>query len=197
MAELKNTIAGRIGYALPGLVLTVSLIIAGCTSMQSPQEKSSEKVSEKSSSGGSQEEKVLRNAFKAIQNNDYATYRRTAITTADIMIKRMGLSPLKAKQSYVGGVLKPEELKQQREEFRWAVEGGDGWIDFEDAEFRGAGTLLDSGSSELLQGGYYQYRIYTIEIEQDGELIDTEGMYPYFVLTPWGSGYKIIGLAGQ
>jgi hypothetical protein len=147
-----------------------------------------------STSSSSRESQVLAQAFEAIKNNDWASYQSLTLTTADIMMQRNKVSAFQQSQTYAGGVLKKEEIARQEAEFHKAVEGGPGRIDFAAAQFAGPGRLIDSGSAELLEGGSYNYWMYSLRLKVDGVEIDSAELQPLFVLADGGSGPKIISL---
>ncbi|GEM_PF-1345991 len=168
----------KIGITLFTLAVFIFLALSiGCSSKRSAPEKS-----------------ILKKAFSAIKKNDWEAYSKITITRADYEIRKQKMSKFKAKQSYVGGVLKSEEREKQKAEFIAAVAGGEGLIDFKNAKFVGLGTLLGSGISEGLLNSEYSYRIYSLRIKTGGQVIDTVDLSPKFVLVLWGKEFRILEL---
>jgi hypothetical protein len=182
-----------------GLLLAMSLTVVSCSSfcVQNLLEAGAKNLKTASAMRGAKggtEERVVEKAFAAIKKNDMGTFKDLTITSADIILKRNKTSKLMEKASFAGSALKPEEQKRQREEFMKAVAGGSDQIDFSKSEFVGLGTLMKTGSSELLEGGFYTYWAYAVVIKHEGKVVDTTELFPYFVLTEWKDGARIIHL---
>lgn len=142
----------------------------------------------------SPEEVLLAESFQALKEEDWESYRKKTITKADFVIKSLGLGPMKARQSYAGSSQRPRERQEQKKQFYRAAQGGEGMIDFKKAEFAGVGTLVGSGSNELITGDTYPYKIYSLKIEMAGETRDTKNLVPTFVIVPWGDTLRLIEL---
>lgn len=144
------------------------------------------------------DEQLLASCFGAIKANDWETYKRLALTPADILEQVSGSrprSPLKGRQGYVGSVLRPEQMKVHEEAFQRAVRGGKGQIDFARSTFVGPGTLLGTQNPWRRMGASFPYRIYSLRVEAGGQAIDTKGLRPIFTVVTWEDKQRLIDLA--
>ena len=46
----------------------------------------------------------------------------------------------------------------------------------------------------LLAGGSYEYKVYSIQIETEGQTIDTKDLWPKFRVVPWNGGTRVVKL---
>ncbi|WP_156804795.1 hypothetical protein [Synechococcus sp. PCC 6312] len=115
------------------------------------------------------------------------------ITSADFVLDEYDAGHFQEKMSYVGQVLKPEELEIQASQFQRAVAGGEGYINFQQSKFLGS-RLLEEGNYELISGSMIQYQTYSLILETNGQKQDSETLQPQFVITPWKKQYRLLGL---
>ena len=127
-------------------------------------------------------EAVCQAATEAIADGDWERYRELTITMADFDLRQSDISATAAPQSYAGGVLKPELVEKQRQQFRMAV-----------AELRGKAAIFQSmhasaGQLELesLTGASYLAWTYLADVGLKSRLA--------FTLTKWGDEYRILGV---
>jgi hypothetical protein len=137
---------------------------------------------------------LIKEAFTAIKKNDWAAYSRLTVTAADFMLRENKIGPFEEKQSYAGSVLKPEEIQSQRAQFESAVEGGDGLIDFRNAEFVALGSIVEKGDHPLLTGGSVPFVAYSVRINVDGKEFDSRELSPRFVVVKWGHKPRLLRL---
>ena len=149
-----------------------------------------------SAPGNSTEEELLHTCFDAIRKNDWESFERVAITHADLWKESEGIkqSPFMEKQSYLGGVLKPEQLARLKESFERAAEAGEGQIDFMDANFAGLGTMIAEFEITGFGENSFPGRRYSLRIESDGEEMDTQNLTPQFVIVPWKGKWRILDM---
>lgn len=138
------------------------------------------------------EERLLEQAFDAIKNDDWDTYSSLTITYADFLLKAQNINAFNEKNSYAGGVLKPEQLRQQQEEFQLAVKGGPAFLDFRNSDFVSPGSVAHSGSLEALDGPDIQYKIYSVQAKTAGG--PSSSSYPRFMVVPWNKEFRIMKL---
>ena len=138
------------------------------------------------------EERLLEQAFDAIKNDDWDTYSSLTITYADFLLKVQNTNVLNEKNSYAGGVLKPEQLRQQQEEFQLAVKGNPVFIDFRNSDFVSSGNVVHSGSLEALDGPDIPYKIFSIQVKVAGS--PSSLSYPRFMVVPWNEEFRIMKL---
>jgi hypothetical protein len=138
------------------------------------------------------DEAVIKEAFEAIKSKDWERYSRLTITTYDYALKENKIGPFQEQQSFTGGVLKPQEIKSQREAFEKAVKGGEGIINFGQAEFISLGSLKEIGNIPTLSGEPIQATAYSLRIKQGQAEIDTKDIDPIFFLARWGEQCRII-----
>lgn len=138
-------------------------------------------------------EGVLREAFAALAEADWDRYERVSTTVAHLLQEETGTrqsNPFAERQSYAH-LLKTEQREAQKQIFLQAASRGPGLIDFRNARFAGAGSVLDQGT---LSGLSTPYTTYSIRIELNGESLDTRALYPRFVLVPWKDGWRLLAL---
>ncbi len=141
------------------------------------------------------EEALLEQAFDAIKENDWEAYQKLTITYADFLLKAQKTSRAEEQMSYAGGVLKPEELQSQREQFDRAVAGGEGQIDFRRTEFIGAGPVFLESTMELLTAEEkVPFKIYALKIAEGGMQRETRDLFPRFTVVPWEGEYRVMRL---
>jgi hypothetical protein len=143
------------------------------------------------------EEQLLQSCFTAIQKNDWESYARMTITSADIMQKMLGinLSPSKTKPSYLSGILKPEEMKRHREDFDRAVLGGRGFIDFKRSKFLSPGSIVWQGdAAKALEEGGIPSRTYSLWIQTPEASLDSVNLYPLFTIVCWEGKWRLLAL---
>ncbi|HLF20715.1 MAG TPA: hypothetical protein VI704_07980 [Bacteroidota bacterium] len=138
------------------------------------------------------EERLLEQAFDAIKNDDWDAYNSLTITFADFLLKAQNINMFNEKNSYAGGVLKPEQLRQQQEEFQIAVEGGPAFIDFRNSDFVSSGNVVHSGSLEALDGPDIPYKIFSVRVNIAGS--PSSFSYPRFMVVPWNKEFRIMKL---
>jgi hypothetical protein len=137
---------------------------------------------------------LLERVYEALSAGDEAGFLRWTITTADFDLKAQGVSPFQAGQTYLGGVIRPEQIAEQRRQFQRAIAAGPGCIDFTRDELAGCGSVLGEGSQETLGGNQVHYLVCSLRIERDGKELDAKELYPRFVLTEWVNGYRLLAL---
>jgi hypothetical protein len=142
----------------------------------------------------SPEEELLDAAFIALKKKDWNAFSELTVTTADFDIQTLKQSPLMERQSYAGGVLRPEERLRIKEQFEIAAGGGEGMIDFESAEFVSVGKAIDRGMVESIGGELIPFTSYSIKIEVDGETVDTRDLRPVFIVVKWQGRPRILAL---
>ena len=143
----------------------------------------------------SAEEKLLAEAFSALKAKDWEAFSALTVTTADYDMKEMNTPPLLERQTFSGGVMKPEQQMQIRDQFTAVVdEEVEGTIQFDKAEFVSKGKVVMQGAVESLSGQMIPYRVYSIRIEVDGETIDTRDMSPRFVIVKFNGRPRILAL---
>jgi len=138
------------------------------------------------------EERLLEQAFNAIKRNDWEVYSALTITYADFLMKAQHINAFNEKNSYAGGVMKPEQVKQQQEEFRAAVNGGAGVIDFKSSEFVSPGKVVHSGSLEGMEGPRIPYKIFEVVAKPSGGASNPR--YPRFMIVIWDDEFRIMKL---
>jgi len=143
----------------------------------------------------SPEEKLLKKAFSSIQNNDWDSYAKLTITSIDFTLQRNSVTPLKARQSYTGSKLKPQERERHRVRFEDIQKEKEGFIDFANAEFVSVGSIVETGMYPVMIGGEVPYTAYSLIIQTDGEEIDTKELYPHFVVVTWNNEPRILYLS--
>lgn len=144
--------------------------------------------------GEAEVESVLEDAFRAIADNDWPGFQALTVTTSDLMLDRMRVNRFQAPQTYVGGVLKAEELQKLQADFKQAVEGGESQIDFKQAKFLGVGQRIDSGEWELLETGSFPYGAFTLRIKANGKEFQTDQLRPLFLVTVFRGRARIFKL---
>ncbi len=137
-------------------------------------------------------EKLVGATFKAIQAKDYDAYRKYMLTRADLEVAASGQQGLfKQKMGYAGGVLKPEELKQQRQDFDAATAGTLG-LDFSRAQYVGLASS-QTAPVELMTGPQVDARLVTMKVRVDGKEQDVAS--PAFLVIPWHNNrYRLLGM---
>ena len=137
-------------------------------------------------------EKLVGATFKAIQAKDYEAYRKYMLTRADLEMAASGQQGLfKQKQGYVGGVLKPEELKQQRGDFDAATAGTLG-LDFTRAQYVGLASNQPA-PVDLILGPQVDGRVVTMKVRVEGKEQDVPS--PAFLVIPWHNNrYRLLGM---
>jgi hypothetical protein len=158
------------------LIAIISLCIASSCIIREPDESP---------------QMLFKTSFKAIKKNDWSSFSKYVLTMADILQKQMGvkMSKFKQKQSYAGGVLKPEQMKSMKVLFEKAQRNGPRMIIFKESKFAGIGTLLDGHPDDKKRGA-----LYSIRIKINGEEIDSKDMYPLFLIMPWEGSWRILDL---
>lgn len=136
-------------------------------------------------------EALVKTAFAAIKNNDWSAYAPLTITTADFMLKENKVSKFKEGQTYAGSMLRPEEQKQQKEQFQKAAAGGTTILDFRQAKFDRA-VQVASGNQELLTGGPIPVAVYAVALDGGGG--QASQLDPGFVVVEWNRTYRLLGL---
>ena len=180
--DTKHGRVVRLGSAL-GVVFAICAMMAGCKSKES-------------SPGASKEqERLLKKAFAAIEDNDWEAYSHLTITTSDFSMERQGITGFKKGESYQGSVLKPEQEKKQKAQFEKAVAGGEGIIDFKNAKFVSAGGFTAKGTQELVSGGEIAVTSCFLRIKVSGEKKAREDLAPLFNLVDWKGVPRILALA--
>ncbi len=142
----------------------------------------------------SPEEALLQRAFAAIQENNWQAFERLTITAADFSLRGPQSGALREQQSFISGVLRPQEKQRQREQFVRAVAGGPGQIDFRRAVFVGMGRVVRSGHVELLEGTRVPYTVYSVRIRMPENEKETDALAPGFVLVYWAGRPRLLGL---
>lgn len=142
------------------------------------------------------EKQVLEQVFIAIKTSDWNKYQQLIITTADISMKRLKLSDFQAQQSYLGSSLKPREQQKQRQQFDEVIRNtnDEKFINFKQAEFIDIGSLINSGTGKLIEGGEYSYNTYSMRLKINGQEIDTKHLQPKFVLIKYEKEYRLLKL---
>ncbi len=142
---------------------------------------------------GDSVDELLKKAFDAIKAGDWQAYSTLTITSADFVLKAMGISRFKAKQSYVGSSVKPAEIKKQTNQFYKAAKGDDDTILFDKDTFVSAGPLKITGTHKALNNVNIPFKMYSLKIKTEtGEIMDD--LYPYVVIVKWGEYYRILEL---
>jgi hypothetical protein len=140
------------------------------------------------------EEGVLRAAFTALRKDRWEDYSKLTITMSDFILKEHKINRFAEKQSFAGGILKPEEKAQQKAAYLRAVRGGAGLIDFRRAQFLRAGSVLDEGKLESLSGREVPFRRFSIRMRSGRAEVDSRALSPRFVVVPWQGGYRLLRL---
>lgn len=110
---------------------------------------------------------------------------------ADIMLAQDKVSPMKAKQGFAGGVLKPEQIKAHHDQFDKAVAGAPEVIDFRQASFDRA-VKMAAASQELLNGNTVPVVFYGVAIKGgNGQVSQLD---PGFSVVEWSGGYRLLAL---
>lgn len=161
------------------LLLLLAFCLTGCPGSSSPLK---------------QRETLLRQTFQAMKQNDWQNYSKLTITTADYDLKQSSVSPAKAKQSYAGGVAKPRMQEQQKADFQEAVTGGEGIIDFRNAQFVSIGSALDQGTISSLNGVQIPYTTYSLMLKIAGQEIDSKALKPVFTVVEWQDEHRLLNL---
>ena len=143
------------------------------------------------------EAQLLRQCFDAIQSNDWESYAQLTVTTADILHKALDIKPdpLRTAQSYIGDVLKPEQMKRLEADFRRAVAGGPGLIDFKNATFLAVGRVIwidDAGRG--MGGARVPAKTYSLQIRLQGASLDSQDLYPLFTMVHWEGRWRLVSL---
>ncbi len=140
---------------------------------------------------------LLQDAFEAIKTQNREKYNDLTITSADFVLKRMGISKLKENQSYVGTSVKPAEIKKQHAQFQQAVKVDEKFeedmIYFDKDTFISAGRIIDQGVMKALNNVQIPYKIYTIKVKSDGGAV-MDDLYPYFMIVHWNNRPRILKL---
>ncbi|MBD3322042.1 MAG: hypothetical protein GF350_13170 [Chitinivibrionales bacterium] len=108
-------------------------------------------------------------------------------------MKKNNIGPEKARDSYLGGTLKPQLLKQHQNQFNRAVKK-EGDIDFSRAEFVSTGEMVKEGSIKTLISGTIPYTVYALNCTVDSQAVSTAQMHPQFAVTQWNGEPKILRL---
>jgi hypothetical protein len=142
-------------------------------------------------------DELLEEAFAAIKNRDLAKYYKLTITSADFVLKQMGISKFKEKQSYVGSSLKPGEINKQIAQFNRAQQVEEKFEDkmiyFDKDTYVSPGKIVDRGILTVVNNVQIPYKIYTVKIKSEsGEVLDD--LYPYFMIVQWGGTPRILEL---
>lgn len=130
------------------------------------------------------EEKLLKLAFHAIQQNSWNDYQRLTITLAEVTD---GDPKLKAQQ-----------LEVQKEDFQHAIQGGQGQIDFKTATYVGPGTLL--APVTLNETTTFKGNVYSIKLKNQptspgtSAIVDTQSLYPQFLVVQTNGEYRLLAL---
>jgi hypothetical protein len=136
-------------------------------------------------------EQLVAAAFAGIKANDWKAYAPLTITSADIMLTRDKVSPMQAKMSYAGDVLKPEELKRHRAQFDRAVAGAPEVIDFQKMTFQRA-IKVAGADQELWNGSSVSVVFYGVALK--GGNGDVSQLDPGFSVVQFGDGYRLLAL---
>ncbi|RMG40330.1 MAG: hypothetical protein D6719_11265 [Candidatus Dadabacteria bacterium] len=156
-----------------------AVILSGCNKFTAPDS----------------EEALIKKAFRALKNSSWEDYESVTITSADIQLKKMGISKFKARQSFTGGVQKEIEIKKQRRDFDKAVSMDDpDYIDFseEALKYISKGRLIKSSEQRLLTGGSIPVKVYAARVKTGGQEFDD--LPPYFKITKWKGRDYLLGL---
>ena len=143
------------------------------------------------------DEQLLASCFRAVKEDDWKTFKRLALTSAEIWEAVSGARPrsaFKRRQGYAGGVLRPEQMKLHEQAFRRAVRGGPGQIDFARSDLVSPGTLLATHDPWRREGKSFPYRTYSLRIEKGGRTLDTKELRPHFTVVAWEGKQRLIGL---
>jgi hypothetical protein len=136
-------------------------------------------------------EVLVEAAFESIKKNDWKAYAPLTITTADFMLQENKVSKFKQGQTYAGGMVRPEEHKQQEEQFRRAAAGGAGILDFRQSKFDRA-VRVASADQELLSGSTIPVTFYAVAL--NGAAGKPSQLDPGFVVVEWNKSYRLLGL---
>lgn len=141
------------------------------------------------------EERLLDQAFEAIQDKDWEAYNKLTITYADFLLKSQKTGRFEERMTYAGTVLKPEEQQSQREQFDRAAAGGEGQVDFQSSTFIAPGSVILESRMELLEEGEtVPFKIYSLKVRLDGNKTDTRQLSPHFTVVPWEGEYRLMRL---
>lgn len=142
----------------------------------------------------SPEEALLQRAFAAIRENNWQAFEPLTITAADFSLRGPQSGALREQQSFLSGVLRPQEKQRQREQFARAVAGGPGQMDFRRAVFVGMGRAVRSGHVELLEGTRVPYTVYSVRVRMSEHEKETDALAPGFAVVYWAGRPRLLGL---
>ena len=136
-------------------------------------------------------EALVAAAFESIKKNDWNAFAPLTITSADFILQENKVSKFKQGQTYAGGMLRPEEQKQQKEQFQKAAGGGAGILDFRQAKFDRA-VRVTSATQELLTGSAIPVTFYAVALDGGGG--KPSQLDPGFAVVEWNKTYRLLGL---
>ncbi len=182
--DVARRVAALITVAM--LLLPVFLSCSGAgRDKEAENEKSKTKMPD---------EIILERAFNAIKHDMWQPFLGISITSVDYVMKELGITHNNARYSREGSVIKPRQIQELKYQFDMAVQGGYNQIDFRNAEFAGVGNVLDSGHKIASHDTKYYYRVYSLKLKINGEIIDTKDLRPLFVLSFWDGNFRVIEL---
>jgi hypothetical protein len=165
------------------IVVSIVLLFISCSS-EAPQKKAW---------SGNSVESLLTKGFAALKAADIGAYSQLTITSADFVLKKMGIPKFKQSQSYVGSSMKPAEIKKQNAQFQKAVAGEEDNIMFKSDEFVSIGSLIKKGVIKAMNNTIITFEMYSFKIKTaSGETHDD--LFPYVMVVKWGSYYHILKL---
>lgn len=139
-------------------------------------------------------EKTVAAAFAALRVGDWERYRATTITMADYMLDANQVNQFKAKDSFAGGVLKPNQVRALKQQFELVTTGQLDSLDFKGVVFAGLGKELERGTYDALTGGKVPYVVYAVRLKDDATDGYEQTKPPYFAVVKWRDQYRVAAL---
>jgi hypothetical protein len=146
------------------------------------------------SRSNSSEESLLENVFNALKDEDWEAFQKLTITYADFLLREQKINVFMEKQSYAGGVLKPEEMNKQRKQFEQTIRDKKNQINFKNTSFSSLGSLINETSLELFSDENIFTKTYSLRIQINDQIIDSKNLFPTFTIVRWYEEYRLLNL---
>ena len=166
-------------FSVSVLLVSVIIVSGGCSSKRPRTE-----------------EDLLRLAFEALKERQWEQYSRLIITRADFFLYEDNISEFEEPNSYLGSVIKPEQIEMHKNLFFRSIQGGQNFIRFDQTEFCRPGSLLKLETKKLIEKDPVILNTYSLVITDGNTEFDTKELYPHFTVAyvPWMGQYRILEL---
>jgi hypothetical protein len=142
------------------------------------------------------EEDLLRLACKALKERQWEQYANLIVTRADFFLYEDNITAFEEPNTYLGSVIKPEQIEIHKKLFYQVALGRDSTIDFAHVEFCRKGSLLRTETKLLAAKDPVILNTYSLIVSVGETEVDTKDMYPLFTVAyvPWMGQYRILDL---